>query len=206
VQVLLGEGRRRLEIGAGLHPRLPIAGTFFVDISKEALSRLRDKGGYAVLAPVTALPFPNAAFDVLCAFDIIEHVENDEACFSELARLAKPGAIMLLSVPLHPARWSRFDEIVGHYRRYDPILLAEKLQQYGFVIDQSAPFGMRPRSSLLAGIAMDFLARHPAQGFWLYNNVLLPVAIKRQRPLKFDNGIVASEQIDGLLLLCRRSR
>lgn len=206
VQTLLGEGGRRLEIGPGLRPRLPIAGTFFVDISIEALSRLRDGGGYVARAPVTAVPLPDVTFDLVCAFDIVEHVESDDGCFSELARLAKPGSMMLLSVPLHPSRWSRFDDIVGHYRRYDPILLTEKLQRYGFVIERSAPFGMRPRSSSLASIGMDLLARHPVQGFWCYNNLLLPLAIKRQKPLKLFNGVAAANQCDDVLLLCRRSR
>jgi len=206
VQALLGQGGRRLEIGPGLHPRLPIAKTFFIDISAEALSQLRDGGGYVALAPVTAIPFPDVTFDLVCAFDIVEHVEDDDACFSELARSAKPGSIMLLSVPLHPLRWSRFDDIVGHCRRYEPILLAEKLQHYGFVIERSAPFGMRPCSSSLASAAMDLLARHPAQGVWCYNNLLLPLAIKRQKPLEFSDGVVASDQIDGLLLLCRKTR
>jgi SAM-dependent methyltransferase len=206
VQTLLSEGAHRLEIGPGLHPRLPVAGTFFVDISKEALSRLRERGGYVARAPATALPFPDVTFDLLCAFDIVEHIEDDEACFSELARLARPGSAMLLSVPLHASRWSRFDDVVGHYRRYDPMLLAEKLQRHGFEISRSAPFGMRPRSSSLATFAMDLLARHPAQGFWCYNNLLLPLAVKLQKPLKFGNGIVASDHCDGLFLLCHRSR
>lgn len=206
VQALLGEGGRRLEIGPGLHPRLPIADTFFVDISTEALSRLRDRGGHVALAPVTAMPFPDVTFDLVCAFDIVEHVEDDDVCFSELARLAKPGSVMLLSVPLHPSRWSRFDEIVGHYRRYDPVILADKLQCHGFATERSAPFGMRPRSSSLASIAMDLLARHPVQGFWCYNNLLLPLALKRQKPLQLEDGFEASSQFDDLLLLCRRSR
>jgi len=206
VQSLLRESEQRLEIGPGLRPRLPIADTVFIDISAEALSRLRDRGGYVALAPVTAMPFPDATFDLVCAFDIVEHVEADDVCFSELARLAKPGSIMLLSVPLHPSRWSRFDDIVGHYRRYDPTLLTEKLRRYGFVIERSAPFGMRPRSSSLSSIGMDLLARHPAQGFWCYNNLLLPFAIKRQKPLKLCDGVVAADQCDDVLLLCRRSR
>jgi len=185
---------------------LPIADTVFVDISTEALSRLRDRGGYVALATVTAMPFPDVTFDLVCAFDIVEHVEADDACFSELARLARPGSTMLLSVPLHPSRWSRFDDIVGHYRRYDPTLLTEKLLRYGFVIERSAPFGMRPTSSSLASIGMDLLARYPAQGFWCYNNVLLPLAIKRQKPLTLRSGMAETDQFDDVLLLCRRSR
>jgi len=49
--------RERLEIGPGLHPRVPIAGSFFVDISAQAVERLKALGGSAVLGEITALPF-----------------------------------------------------------------------------------------------------------------------------------------------------
>lgn len=206
VQGLAGASGRRLEIGPGLRPRLPIADTFFVDVSTEALARLRDRGGRVSLAPASAMPFPDVTFDLACAFDIVEHIEDDDACFAELARLLRPGGALLLSVPLHPSRWSRFDEIVGHCRRYDPTGLTETLRRHGLAIEQSAAFGMRPRSAALAGLGMDLLARHPAHGFWCYNNLLMPLAIKRQKPLTFETGFVASDQVDDALLICRRSR
>ena len=147
---------------------------------------------------------PDARFRLLCALDIIEHLDDDDAGFAELSRLAVRGGTLLLSVPLHPSRWSVFDDIVGHRRRYDPELLAGKLRQFGFSIEGSAPFGMRPRSSWLATVGMQMLERHPAQGFWCYNNLLMPLAIRRQKPLRLNDGLVAADAVDDLLLLCRK--
>ncbi len=76
VQSLLPVGASRLEVAPGLRPRLPIAGTQFVDISAPALTGLRERGAQVTFGEITALPFGTALFDLVCAFDIIEHVED----------------------------------------------------------------------------------------------------------------------------------
>lgn len=204
VQSLLALGGERLEIAPGLRPRLPIAGTWFSDISAAALAPLQQRGGRVALAAAVALPFPDASFRLLCAFDIIEHLDDDAAAFAELARLAVRGGHVLLSVPLYASRWSRFDEIVGHRRRYEPDVLVGLLRRHGFAVERSAAFGMRPRSSRLATFGMDMLARHPARGFWCYNKLLMPLALMRQKPLQLGDGVVGVEDVDDLLLLCRK--
>ena len=83
----------RLEVAPGLRPRLPIEGTQFVDISAPALKLLSERGGRVTLGEVTALPFADASFDLVCALDIIEHVEDDDGALSEIARVAKPGTL-----------------------------------------------------------------------------------------------------------------
>jgi len=123
VQSLLPQSARRLEVGPGLRPRLPTDGTQFVDISVPALRQLRERGGHAVLSQVTALPFVDGAFDLVCALDIIEHVEDEDGALRELSRVARAGATLLLSVPLHPSLWTAFDDFVGHRRRYEPARL-----------------------------------------------------------------------------------
>src|SRR5579859_1749617 len=64
---------RRLEVAPGLRPRLPLDGTYFVDISTAALDELRSRGGSVARASVTALPCADASFDLVCALDIVEH-------------------------------------------------------------------------------------------------------------------------------------
>src|SRR5262245_56866386 len=91
----------RLEIGPGMRPRLPIAGTYFIDVSRPPLRSLKARGGHALAGEITALPLPNAAFDLICAFDIVEHVEDEGQVFRELARVARPNAAVVFSVPLH---------------------------------------------------------------------------------------------------------
>ena len=112
--------QQRLEVAPGLRPRLPFAGTHFVDQSAAALSKLRRRGASAVRGLVTSIPFADGAFDLVCAFDIVEHVVDDDAALSELSRVAAPHATLLLSVPLHESRWSTFDDFVGHCRRSEP--------------------------------------------------------------------------------------
>src|SRR5436309_4552075 len=106
VHSLLAPAQRRLEVAPGLRPRFPIEDTQFVDISAAALEKLRARGGSGTLGSITALPYGNSGFDLICAFAVVEHVDDDERALAELSRVAASGAVLITSVPLHPARWS----------------------------------------------------------------------------------------------------
>jgi len=101
---LVSPSRPRLEVAPGLRPRLPLKETYFVDISEPAVTKLRSRGANAVLGLVSSLPFADGVFDLVCALDIVEHVDNEDGAFSELSRVAAPGAALLLSVPFHPSQ------------------------------------------------------------------------------------------------------
>ena len=81
---------RTLEIGPGKFPHVPIAGTNFIDLSRAALSELSQHGGRCARA-TTPLPFADGAFDLVCAFEVFEHVNEDEALFAEIQRVLAPG-------------------------------------------------------------------------------------------------------------------
>jgi SAM-dependent methyltransferase len=204
VHSLLPHATRRLEIAPGLRPRLPIAGTHFVDISAPALARLHAGGGLVALGVATALPFSDGAFDLLSALDIVEHVDDEDAVFGGLARLARPGAVLLLSAPLHPSRWTSFDDIVGHRRRYEPHRLTAKLEQCGFDVERSAAFGIRSLPSWLVDLGMWFLMHRRERAIWWYNHVMMPLALRLQRPLGLHDGLLPMDAIDEVLLVCRR--
>ena len=57
--------------------------------------------------------------DVLMLMDVLEHVDDDFAMFSQLAAAAEPGTHFLVTVPADESLWSEHDESFGHYRRYD---------------------------------------------------------------------------------------
>lgn len=194
----------RLEIGPGLRPRLPIAGTNFVEISQPSLSPLRARGGLAMLGEITALPFPDCSFDLVCAFDIVEHIEDDRQAFRELRRVAKDDATVIFSVPLHPARWSAFDALVGHARRYDPDDLLAILGEHAFVLEQSAAFGMQPRSGWLLDFAVWGLTHRRVQAMRWYNGLFLPLGLFLQKRLAWVSGLIDVSNVDELLLVCRR--
>ena len=195
----------RLEIGPGLHPRLPIAGTRFVDLSAPAVAQLRARGGLAALGEIAALPFPDAAFDLVCAFDIVEHVEDDRRVFDELARVARDDAPVVLSVPLHPAHWSAFDALVGHVRRYDPGALLTLLAAHGLGLERSAVFGMEPRNRRLLDLAVWGLTTRRAQALRWYNRYLLPLGLLLQKPLAWAPGLIDAAGVDEVVLVCRRN-
>jgi SAM-dependent methyltransferase len=201
---LAGSAQARLEVGAGLRPRLPLPGTHFVDVSAPALARLRQRGGLTTLGDITALPFADRSFDLVCAFDIVEHVEDDRRVLGELGRVARDGARVILSVPLHPARWSGFDTLVGHVRRYDPDDLVALLATQGLVIERSAAFGMEPRSRWLLDFAVWGLTKRRDQAMRWYNNVFLPVGLWLQPRLRWDSGLIDVARVNELVLVCRR--
>ena len=151
---LVSPSQPRLEVAPGLRPRLPLDETHFVDFSPPAVVKLRARGANAVVALVSALPYPDRAFELVCAFDIVEHVDDEDSILSEMSRVAAPNATLLLSVPLHPGHWTAFDDFVGHRRRYEPQRLLAKLAEHGFSVEQSAVYGMRPESSRLVSAAV----------------------------------------------------
>ncbi|WP_461572485.1 class I SAM-dependent methyltransferase [Sulfuricaulis sp.] len=204
VRSLVSRSQPRLEVAPGLRPRLPLDGTQFVDFSPPAVAKLRARGANAVVALVSALPFPDRAFELVCAFDIVEHVDDDDAILSELSRVAIPHASLLLSVPLHPGRWTTFDDFVGHRRRYEPQRLLAKLAEHGFAVEQSAVFGMQPKSSRLVDVGMWFLAHHREQAMWWYNRVFMPLGVRFQKKLALVPGLIDTEHVDEILLVCRK--
>ncbi len=204
VAELCAREARRLEIAPGLRPRLPLDDTVFLDLSAPALRALRARRASATNGLLGALPFVDASFDLICAFDIVEHVADDDAAFAELARVCAPGATLLLSVPLHPQAWTAFDDFVGHCRRYEPDALAAKLARRGFSIERSAVYGMQPKSSVLLDLGMWFLKRHPGVAMGWYNRVLMPLGLKMQKPLRWTDGMIDARGVDEVLLICRK--
>jgi SAM-dependent methyltransferase len=196
---------RRLEVAPGLRPRLPLEGTCFVDLSHAALRQLRALGANAAHGMIGALPCADSSFDLVCALDILEHVADDEGALRELARVAAPGATVLLSVPLHPHAWTAFDEFVGHCRRYEPDRIMALLAQHGFTIEQSAVYGMQPKSSRLLELGQWFLVHRRQRAMWWYNRVFMPLGVRFQKPLQWRDGMGDTQGVDELLLRCRFS-
>ncbi len=201
---LASPSQPRLEVAPGLRPRFPLDATHFVDFSLPAVTKLRACGANAVVALASMLPFPDRAFDLVGAFDIVEHVDDEDAILSELSRVASPNASLLLSVPLHPGHWTAFDDFVGHRRRYEPQRLLAKLAEHGFSVEQSAVYGMRPKSSRLVDAGMWFLTHRRKRAMWWYIRVLMPLGLRFQKKLALVPGLLDSAHIDEVLLVCRK--
>ena len=88
---------------------------------------------------VRAISFKNE-FDVIGAFDVIEHIEEDEIAIQVMYEAMKPGGGIILTVPQHKALWSIHDEYAHHIRRYSAKELVKKVKQAGFSIIQLTSF------------------------------------------------------------------
>ncbi len=102
-----------------------------VDARPVAMARAR---GYDVRQgdATRGIPFPDAAFDLVTALDVIEHVDDDEAILREAYRVARPRGILAVTTPAFQSLWSYNDEINGHKRRYAPHELRARVERAGF--------------------------------------------------------------------------
>jgi SAM-dependent methyltransferase len=85
------------------------------------------------------IPFKEE-FDVIGAFDVLEHIEEDEQVLDQVKRALKPQGIVLLTVPQHAWLWSVTDEYACHVRRYTSSDLHQKIEAAGFQILRSTSF------------------------------------------------------------------
>lgn len=194
----------RLEIGPGLKPRLSIDGTTFLDLSEIAVDKLNKAGGNATLGSIDDLPFADKSFDLLCAFDVIEHVEDDNKAFSEIARVLRPDGAFFLSVPLCKEAWTKFDETVGHARRYERDQLEELLSSFGFTVKQSAIYGMMPKRQWITTLGMQILLHVPGFAMKFYNTLFFPMILRRQSVLEFQEGLIDNPGVVELIIECSK--
>lgn len=73
-------------------------------------------------------------FDLIVAFDVLEHIENDVAAIKNINKMLHKGGGLIITVPQHKFLWSKLDEILKHKRRYSRRELVTKLQENGFDI------------------------------------------------------------------------
>jgi SAM-dependent methyltransferase len=86
-----------------------------------------------------AIPY-REAWDVIGAFDVLEHIREDDAVIRAVHAALRPGGGFLLTVPQHPSLWSQMDELACHQRRYRAEDLHRQLHQAGFQIRRSSSF------------------------------------------------------------------
>lgn len=71
-----------------------------------------------VCGSATELPFADESFDVVAAFDVVEHCASDAEALTEIARVLVPGGRLLMSVPAYRWAWTWHDDLNGHHHRY----------------------------------------------------------------------------------------
>lgn len=141
---LAGERPRRvLDLGCGyggfLAGLAELCGEVYPsDISAESLAHCAERGfEKGVVGSGYALPYADAAFDLVCMFDAIEHIPDDQRVMREVARITRPGGRVLVSVPAYQFLYANNDRVAQHQRRYTRPRLARVFEQAGLTVERN---------------------------------------------------------------------
>jgi SAM-dependent methyltransferase len=117
-------GAAILEIGCGTGHNLPMLGTFgqvdALELDEASRAHAERRLGREIMsAPLPELAgVPERHYDLVGAFDVIEHIDDDRAALTSIATTLKPGGKFVMTVPAHPWMWSAHDVVNHHKRRY----------------------------------------------------------------------------------------
>jgi SAM-dependent methyltransferase len=138
--------RSALEIGCGtgfvLRARardgLEVTGT---ELFPRGIEHARRRVPEAEFVQLDARRLPyRDAFDVVGAFDVLEHIADDRDVLAEMAAAARPGGGILVTVPQHPWMWSKADDLAHHERRYTRRELVGKVEAAGLEVVRVTSF------------------------------------------------------------------
>ncbi len=111
------------------------------EIDSAGLPFVRQKAPGADIFQMDARQIPfKEEFDVIGAFDVIEHIEEDEKVLAQIYEACKPGGGVVITVPQHPWLWSEVDAFSCHKRRYTRKELVAKMKKAGFEIVETVSF------------------------------------------------------------------
>ncbi len=125
-----------LNVGCGTGGTLPMLEKYGtvdnVDTAAAAIKYMKRRG-YTRVTKVdgSKLPFRPASYDIVAAFDVLEHISDDVDALREWSRVLKPGGRILLSVPAYQWLWSMHDVSLHHKRRYTRSRLQKTAQTAG---------------------------------------------------------------------------
>jgi SAM-dependent methyltransferase len=167
-------------------------------------------GATVLRASIAELPCADCTFDLVCALDVLEHVENDRAATEELKRVCAPGGFVCVTTPAFQALWSHHDEVNHHLRRYYMRDVERLFASGGTVVYSTyftcilfpALFAFRVATRMLPNrtgrgdAGSDFTVRNPpAVERLLYRLMLIDASwISHRRRLPFGASLLLSWQ------------
>jgi len=135
--------RRVLDLGSGVGGFLEGLGRLggrvdAVDDDTDSLRRCAERGFRSgVLADGYRLPFRDESYDLVCLFDVLEHLDDDAAALREVRRVLRPGGRVFLSVPAYPWLYANNDRVAHHRRRYTRAGLRRLFEQADLALERN---------------------------------------------------------------------
>jgi SAM-dependent methyltransferase len=163
--------------------------TVALEYSTEGAEVARDRGLNVLRADARFLPFSSVSLDLVVAFDILEHIEEDYTAAGEIRRVLRPGGHALIAVPCDMRLWSAHDVAVGHHRRYERSSILALMAKAGLDVEEIWSWNvlLRPaaawRRRRSTGSDLDHLPR------WANLALTAAIAAERYLPVKSLPGV-----------------
>jgi SAM-dependent methyltransferase len=188
-------GKEVMEVGAGIgnlsvHMMRGRKRYVAADYDQEHLARLRTRFEgrtqfeeiFCDVSDWQYLQHLEGQLDSVVSLNVIEHVENDRQAFNNIFRTLKPNGKAMILVPQDQRIYGTLDEVLGHFRRYSPQELREKMETAGFEVEKVFEFNRVSRP-----------------GWWLNACILKKRTFSRFQIFMFDRLVWLWKLVDGLL-------
>jgi SAM-dependent methyltransferase len=160
-----------------------------LEYGPEGAAVCAERGIGVLRADATRLPLAARSLDLVVAFDVLEHLEDDKAACGAVMEALRPGGVFLVAVPCDMRLWSDHDVAVGHVRRYTRSGLVGLLEGAGFVIDdvRSWMVLLRPAVALRRRMSSGSDLDDPPR--WLNRLLYAVVTLERWLPVRSLPGV-----------------
>lgn len=168
VNMALPDGARILEVGCGTGGNLGMlsrhghVSAMEMDERARQMATEKTRGEFDIRAGSCPrdIPFSGEQFELICLFDVLEHIEQDAATLVALRKQLAPSGRLLITVPAYQWLWSAHDTHLHHKRRYTASQLRKVLRDSGLAVDRTTYFNTLLLPLAVLGRLYDRFASH----------------------------------------------